>query len=111
MIGQYVSAHGDVISHVNISSVQVSDGGSYTCTAKNEAGEESHSARLNVYGPPQVRPMGDMTGVAGNTLIISCPVGGYPIHKIYWKKGELKLFCLGCRFPIITIFLFNMFYV
>lgn len=50
VIGQYVTVHGDVISHVNISHVMVEDGGEYTCTAENRAGKTSHSARLNVYG-------------------------------------------------------------
>ena len=50
MIGQYVTVHGDVISHVNISHVMVEDGGEYACTAENRAGKTSHSARLNVYG-------------------------------------------------------------
>ena len=35
MIGQYVTVHGDVISHLNISSVKVEDGGLYGCEATN----------------------------------------------------------------------------
>ena len=89
MKGQYVSAEGDVISHVNISSVHVADGGAYTCTAANSAGEASHGARLNVYGPPQVRPMGQQTAVAGRTFIIACPASGHPIHSITWIKGQV----------------------
>lgn len=50
MIGQYITVHGDVISHVNISHVMVEDGGEYSCVAENRAGKVSHSARLNVYG-------------------------------------------------------------
>lgn len=50
MIGQYITVHGDVISHVNISHVMVEDGGEYSCIADNRAGKVSHSARLNVYG-------------------------------------------------------------
>lgn len=50
MIGQYLTIHGDVISHVNISNVAVEDGGEYSCTAENRAGKVTHSARLNVYG-------------------------------------------------------------
>lgn len=50
LIGQYVTIHGDVISHVNISHVMVEDGGEYSCTASNRAGKVSHAARLNVYG-------------------------------------------------------------
>ena len=87
VMGQYVSSHGDVISHVNISSVHVSDGGTYTCTAKNNAGEVSHSERLNVYGPPQVRPMGQLSAVAGEPFYVTCPIGGHPIHSVTWTKG------------------------
>ena len=87
-MGQYVSSHGDVISHVNISSVEVNDGGTYTCTAENSAGTSSHSARLNVYGPPVVRPMGSLSAVAGEAFSVTCPVGGHPIHKITWRKGK-----------------------
>lgn len=50
MIGQYVTVHGDVISHVNISHVMVEDGGEYSCVAENRAGKVTHSARLNIYG-------------------------------------------------------------
>jgi hypothetical protein len=50
MIGQFVSVFGDVISHVNISSVRAEDGGEYECIADNRAGTDRHSARLNVYG-------------------------------------------------------------
>lgn len=50
MIGQFVTVHGDVISHVNISHVMVEDGGEYACYAENRAGKVLHSARLNVYG-------------------------------------------------------------
>jgi len=50
MIGQYVTVFGDVISHVNISSVKPDDGGEYECVAENRAGRTSYAARLNVYG-------------------------------------------------------------
>ncbi|XP_069167807.1 cell adhesion molecule Dscam2 isoform X2 [Procambarus clarkii] len=89
--GQYVSAHGEVISHVNISTVHVTDGGTYTCTAENGAGRVVHSARLNVYGPPHVRPMGQVSAVAGETFLVTCPVSGHPVHKITWKKDGVRL--------------------
>jgi hypothetical protein len=50
MIGQYVTVFGDVISHVNISTVKPDDGGEYECVAENRAGRTSHAARLNIYG-------------------------------------------------------------
>ncbi|XP_066948108.1 cell adhesion molecule Dscam2-like isoform X4 [Macrobrachium rosenbergii] len=89
--GQYVSAHGDVISHVNISMVHVTDGGTYTCTAENSAGKVSHSARLNIYGAPHVRPMGQVSAVAGETFAVTCPASGYPLEKIVWKKDTVRL--------------------
>jgi len=49
-IGQYVDQAGDVISHVNITSARVQDGGLYTCKATNSLGSSTHAARLNIYG-------------------------------------------------------------
>ena len=71
-MGQYVTPHGEVISHVNISRTIVEDGGLYTCEATNRAGSSAHSARLNVYGELSVM------SVTGKTLLGN-----------YWSsKGE-----------------------
>ncbi|KAK9303509.1 hypothetical protein QLX08_004819 [Tetragonisca angustula] len=86
MIGQYVTVHGDVISHVNISVVHVEDGGEYRCTAANRMAKVHHSAGLNIYGLPHVRPMGNYAAVAGETTVIKCPVAGFPIVSITWEK-------------------------
>jgi len=50
LIGQYANVYGDVISHVNITSVRVEDGGEYECSFENRAGKTAHAARLNIYG-------------------------------------------------------------
>ncbi|GLG97376.1 Protein sidekick [Gryllus bimaculatus] len=86
VIGQYVPMNGDVVSHVNITNVRAEDGGTYQCTATNRVGEVTHSAQLNVYGLPYVRPMGEISAVAGTTLYITCPVAGYPIDTIKWFR-------------------------
>ncbi|XP_069701681.1 cell adhesion molecule Dscam2 isoform X1 [Periplaneta americana] len=91
VIGQYVTVHGDVISHVNISHVMVEDGGEYTCTAENRAGRSSHSARLNVYGLPYIRLIPKVTAVAGEALHLKCPVAGYPIEEIRWERSGREL--------------------
>ncbi|XP_072391711.1 cell adhesion molecule Dscam2 isoform X1 [Diabrotica undecimpunctata] len=91
VIGQYVTVHGDVISHVNISHVMVEDGGEYMCTAENRAGKSSHSARLNIYGMPYIRLIPKVTAVAGETLQLKCPVAGYPIDEIHWERGGREL--------------------
>lgn len=38
LVGQYVTVHDDVISHVNISNVKEEDGGEYTCNGSNGVG-------------------------------------------------------------------------
>ncbi|XP_044016886.1 Down syndrome cell adhesion molecule-like protein Dscam2 isoform X3 [Aphidius gifuensis] len=91
VIGQYVTVHGDVISHVNISQVMVEDGGEYSCTAENRAGKVTHNARLNVYGLPYIRIIPKVTAVAGETLRLKCPVAGYPIDEIKWERGGREL--------------------
>uniref|UniRef100_A0A8D9ERR1 Down syndrome cell adhesion molecule-like protein Dscam2 n=1 Tax=Cacopsylla melanoneura TaxID=428564 RepID=A0A8D9ERR1_9HEMI len=91
VIGQFVSGHGDVISHVNISHVTVEDGGEYSCIAENRAGKATHSARLNIYGLPYVRLIPKVTAIAGESLSIKCPVAGYPIEEIHWEKGGREL--------------------
>ena len=50
-----------------------------------------HSARINVFGKPSVRRMPNMTAVAGESISISCPVGGYPIDVIIWERGGVHL--------------------
>ncbi|XP_015600048.1 Down syndrome cell adhesion molecule-like protein Dscam2 isoform X2 [Cephus cinctus] len=91
MIGQYVTVYGDVISHVNISTVLVDDGGEYRCSAANRVAKVHHSARLNIYGLPHVRPMKNYPAVAGETMVIKCPVAGYPIDSITWEKDGQAL--------------------
>lgn len=91
LVGQYVTAHDDVIAHVNISSLKVEDGGEYTCTAHNEIAHVSHSSRINVYGVPFVREMPSVHVVAGKQLIVKCPVAGYPIESINWERDGLTL--------------------
>lgn len=51
----------------------------------------SHSAKVNIYGNPFIREMPKITGIAGKNLIIKCPVAGYPIDKIYWERGKVKI--------------------
>ncbi len=50
LVGQYVTVHDEVISHVNVSSARAVDGGTYSCRAENAVGFAEHAARLNIYG-------------------------------------------------------------
>lgn len=71
---------------MNISSVRAEDGGSYSCTASNSLGTTSHRGMVNIYGPPSIRRMSNRTILQGDTLVLHCPVTGYPIETIAWEK-------------------------
>ncbi|XP_063975860.1 cell adhesion molecule Dscam1 isoform X4 [Diachasmimorpha longicaudata] len=90
-VGQYVKVNGDVVSHLNISSIHTNDGGLYKCIAGSKVGSAEHSARLNVYGLPFIRHMDKKAIVAGETLRVTCPVAGYPIESIVWERDNRVL--------------------
>ncbi|KAK3861845.1 hypothetical protein Pcinc_032241 [Petrolisthes cinctipes] len=90
-VGSFQTALGEVVSHVNLSDVTVREGGIYTCTAHNTHGSQSHSAPLNVYGPPFVRTMANVTSVTGEDVKLWCPAGGYPTPTVTWRKGGRTL--------------------
>ncbi|XP_013118508.1 cell adhesion molecule Dscam2 isoform X18 [Stomoxys calcitrans] len=90
-VGQYVTVNGDVVSYLNITSVQANDGGLYKCIAKSKVGIAEHSAKLNVYGLPYIRQMEKKAIVATETLIVTCPVAGYPIDSIVWERDNRAL--------------------
>ncbi|XP_042230764.1 Down syndrome cell adhesion molecule-like protein Dscam2 isoform X2 [Homarus americanus] len=95
-VGSFRTALGEVVSQVNLSSVTGREGGLYTCTASNTHGSLAHSARLNVYGPPFVRAMGNVTAVSGEDVQLWCPAGGYPTPTITWRRdGQILPTSLG----------------
>ncbi|XP_050438975.1 cell adhesion molecule Dscam2-like isoform X2 [Adelges cooleyi] len=90
-VSQYVTEVGEVISHFNITKVQVEDGGMYECVATNRAGMVSHSAKLQVHGNPVAKKSPKIIARAGQQLQINCPVSGYPILYVNWEKDNKKL--------------------
>ncbi|CAL8111483.1 unnamed protein product [Orchesella dallaii] len=90
-VGQYATATGEVVSHLNITNVHSNDGGLYKCTAVSKVGSAYHAARLNVHGLPHVKPMEKAQVVAGETFQITCPVAGYPIDAVVWEKDNRVL--------------------
>ncbi|GFY46752.1 down syndrome cell adhesion molecule-like protein Dscam2 [Trichonephila inaurata madagascariensis] len=90
--GDYVTKDGFVVSFVNISNVKTEDGGDYRCVANNGVGEVSHESRVNVLGPPVVvRRARNVTVVAGDVLVLRCPVAGYPLENIHWERTGVRL--------------------
>uniref|UniRef100_A0ACB8FHY6 Uncharacterized protein n=1 Tax=Sphaerodactylus townsendi TaxID=933632 RepID=A0ACB8FHY6_9SAUR len=87
-ISQIITSEGNVVSYLNISSTQVRDGGVYRCTANNSAGVVLYQARINVRGPASIRPMKNITAIAGRDTLIHCRVIGYPYYSIKWYKNS-----------------------
>lgn len=47
---QYTLSDGSTVSHVNVTSPEIRDGGVYRCSARNSAGSAEYQARINVRG-------------------------------------------------------------
>ncbi|RZF43885.1 hypothetical protein LSTR_LSTR007221, partial [Laodelphax striatellus] len=91
MLGSFVDAAGDVISHLNITNARVQHGGIYTCVAKNSLGSVQHSEPLNIYGPPSARGPLNLTAVSGGETRLQCPVAGYPVVSTTWQHAGVPL--------------------
>lgn len=85
----YISELGHVVSFLNITETRVEDSGEYQCHVSNDVGSVYHASRLNIYGPPFIRKMPNITAISGEDLIIRCPYGGHPIKGIRWMKGNI----------------------
>ncbi|KAG1655468.1 Down syndrome cell adhesion molecule [Nymphon striatum] len=99
---QYVSPE-TTISYFNISQVRIEDSGNYRCQAENKAGSSFHTARINVYGKLNVRPLKNVTVVASRNMILHCYVTGYPIESIQWQTARLILFGVCFITPVINL--------
>ncbi|RWS17691.1 Down syndrome cell adhesion molecule-like protein Dscam2, partial [Dinothrombium tinctorium] len=86
-IGDYVSSDGSVISFINISRISVQEGGMYQCQAINDFGTDFYSVWISVIGPPFIKPMNNVTVVAGNALFIDCPFSAHHLSSILWYKA------------------------
>ncbi|XP_055925124.1 cell adhesion molecule Dscam2-like isoform X2 [Argiope bruennichi] len=89
--GDYASDIGHVTSFLNITDILVEDSGEYQCHVTNDVGSVYHSNRLNVYGPPFIRRMKNITAISGEDLVLRCPYGGHPVKGIRWLKGVAYL--------------------
>ncbi|EEC06952.1 cell adhesion molecule, putative, partial [Ixodes scapularis] len=86
--GDFVQPDGSlVVSFVNVSNLRVQDGGEYACLASNDVGSVRHEARVDVMGPPFIRPLRNLTVVAGSPLNLTCPVAGYPIDTVHVERA------------------------
>ena len=90
-IGTFRMPNGDVVSHLNITTAMTKYGGIYECRASSKVGSVRHVESLNIKGAPFVRPMDPVKVVAGKSMVVTCPVAGYPISSINWEKDGRQL--------------------
>ncbi|EYB86274.1 hypothetical protein Y032_0282g1279 [Ancylostoma ceylanicum] len=69
------------------------DAGSYSCVAKNAAGESEAGFTVSVFTAPHTEESVDQNPhiVQGKTLTFYCPVLGNPDPKVEWRKEGLPL--------------------
>ena len=77
-----------LVSELTIQRSQPRLSGVYECSAENLLGYVSHRARVDLAGSPFVRQMLNRKHIAGQSVLIDCPYGGYPLQSVQWFKGE-----------------------
>ncbi|XP_063636045.1 basement membrane-specific heparan sulfate proteoglycan core protein-like [Cydia splendana] len=82
--------------------IEVEDGGSYRCIARNNAGETAHTTQIVVNDipppqpqiqPPQVSPrvtvnVRQLKIARGENRTVDCAPEGSPLPRVQWTKGE-----------------------
>uniref|UniRef100_A0A0R3RPN6 Immunoglobulin I-set domain protein n=1 Tax=Elaeophora elaphi TaxID=1147741 RepID=A0A0R3RPN6_9BILA len=94
-----VSGYSDDVQILNggrqfvISNVQPDDQATYSCVARNKAGEASKNFKLIVFVPPRIIGRGGSHKVIeNNSLVLPCEVEGEPNPTINWiKDGKRAL--------------------
>ncbi|KAG9270615.1 hemicentin-2-like [Astyanax mexicanus] len=76
-----------------IPTVQHSDSGTYSCVAKNSAGEDKIHTQLHILEAPFFKAGGDLVieTVANSRVVIPCPAEGSPPPSMRWFKNGLEL--------------------
>ncbi|XP_064450302.1 hemicentin-1 isoform X2 [Mirounga angustirostris] len=82
LLGKYtIEPYGEL----TLENVVPEDSGTYTCVAKNAAGEDTHMVSLTVHVLPTFTELpGDMSLTKGEQLRLSCKATGIPLPKLTW---------------------------
>ncbi|XP_034866567.1 hemicentin-1 isoform X2 [Mirounga leonina] len=82
LLGKYtIEPYGEL----TLENVVPEDSGTYTCVAKNAAGEDTHMVSLTVHVLPTFTELpGDTSLTKGEQLRLSCKATGIPLPKLTW---------------------------
>ncbi|NXB77102.1 HMCN1 protein, partial [Donacobius atricapilla] len=80
---------------LQIPRAKLSDGGEYTCTARNQAGESQKKSFLTVLVPPSIKAQGAAVTVlnvrVGTAVSLACESNAIPAPVITWYKNGRAL--------------------
>ncbi|XP_014015728.2 hemicentin-1 [Salmo salar] len=79
---------------LRIHRASLADQGTYSCVAKNTAGQDTMEVKLEVLEAPSFAEPGDviMEKVSNSKVTIPCPAEGSPFPKVRWFKNGLGIF-------------------
>ncbi|XP_045771663.1 Down syndrome cell adhesion molecule-like protein Dscam2 [Maniola jurtina] len=79
---------GTIVSTLSITIRSADEGGRYGCNATNSGGSHAHHARLNVFGPPNIRYLQPIHVKTDTDVTLHCPYSGYPIKEVVWRRED-----------------------
>ncbi|RVE41964.1 hypothetical protein evm_013388 [Chilo suppressalis] len=82
---------GAIVSTLSVTIRTADEGGRYGCNATNSRGSHAHHARLNVYGPPNIRYLATIHVKTDTDVTLYCPYSGYPIKEVVWRRDDGSL--------------------
>ncbi|KAL0892915.1 hypothetical protein ABMA27_014593 [Loxostege sticticalis] len=82
---------GAIVSTLSVTIRTADEGGRYGCNATNSKGSHTHHARLNVFGPPNIRYLPAIHVKTDTDVTLYCPYSGYPIKEVVWRREDGSL--------------------
>ncbi|CAH2037690.1 unnamed protein product, partial [Iphiclides podalirius] len=79
---------GAIVSTLRITIRTADEGGRYGCNATSSGGSHAHHARLNIFGPPNIRYLSPIHVKTNTDVTLNCPYSGYPIKEVIWRRED-----------------------
>uniref|UniRef100_A0A3B3DLS4 Uncharacterized protein n=1 Tax=Oryzias melastigma TaxID=30732 RepID=A0A3B3DLS4_ORYME len=88
-------------NQLEITGVQISDGGTYTCKVSNVAGQVDRTFRLAVHPPVLDGPLREsLNSTLGSRVALLCEATGVPVPSISWLKDGSPISSLQWQWSV-----------